>query len=34
MYKLESTLENEMHEILCDFDIQIDHLIQIRPYIN
>ena len=27
MHKLESVLENETFKILCDFEIQIDHLI-------
>ena len=27
MHKLESVLENEMHKILIDFEIQTDHLI-------
>ena len=30
MHKPESTLENEMHKILWDFEIQMDHLIPIR----
>ena len=25
MHKRESVLENEMHKILCDFEIQMDH---------
>ena len=30
MHKPESVLENEMHKILWDFEIQIDHLILAR----
>ena len=30
MYKGESTLENETHKILWDFEIQTDHLIPAR----
>ena len=30
MYNLESIQENEMHKLLCDFEIQTDHLISIR----
>ena len=30
MHKPESILENEMHKILWDFEIQIDHLILAR----
>ena len=30
MHKPESFLENEMHEISWDFEIQTDHLIQVR----
>ena len=26
MYNLESLLENEMHKLPCDFEIQMDHL--------
>ena len=32
MHKLESVLENEIHQILLDFETQTDHLIPtIRP---
>ena len=30
MHKPESVLENETHKILCDFEIQTDHLIPAR----
>ena len=30
MHKPESGLKNEMHEILCDFEIQTDRLISAR----
>ena len=30
MHKPESVLENEMHKILWDFEIQMDHLISAR----
>ena len=30
MYKPESVLENEMHKLLWDFEIQMDHLISAR----
>ena len=30
MYKPKSVLENEMHQILWDFEIQTDHLILTR----
>ena len=30
MHKPESVQENEMHEILCDSEIQRDHLIPAR----
>ena len=30
MHKPESVLENEMHKVLCDFEIQTDHLILAR----
>ena len=30
IYNLESVLENEMHELLWDFEIQMDHLIPTR----
>ena len=30
MHKPESILENEMHKILWDFEIQTDHLISAR----
>ena len=31
MHKPESVLENEMHQILCNFEIQMDPLILARP---
>ena len=31
MHKPESVLQNEMHKILLDFEIQTDHLILTRP---
>ena len=30
MHKLEYVLENKMHKIFCDFEIQTGHLIQAR----
>ena len=30
MHNMECVLENEMHKILCDFEIQTDHLISGR----
>ena len=30
MHKQESVVDNEMHKILWDFEIQMDHLILIR----
>ena len=31
MHIPESVLENEMHKVLCDFDIQMDYLISAKP---
>ena len=30
MHNLESGLENKTHKILCDFELQTDHLISAR----
>ena len=30
MYNPESVLQNETHKLLCDFEIQADHLISAR----
>ena len=34
MHKPESVLENEMHKLLWDFEIQTDYQISTRPYNN